>query len=425
MSCLPSPVRARVTLAHRCIALAAIVAAPWLAGCLDTSIPQSEALADVGVLAPPVITLTWPADGTVGVPDELPRALIALRLEVSDVFTGWRGPTGAVPHRVVRMPCRDVGAAAAVSCFELRPTQRLATGEHQMGIDEGTRDTNGAPTTPSFVRFQVSALPLPPAEPIPLDCERDETSRGDLCVRAADEFIALRVATSGPARVSLRSPDLPTPLDATLASTGVAELRVGGLTPETEHRLEIWVESLDGATQVLPLVVETTPPLARWRIAEVLASPIGADPAQEFVELVNDDARVLTLDGYSLADAATSRGDTLPSRFEVPPGGRALIVGASFDPGANTVGAGTDAPFPPGVPVIRVDGPIGSGGLNRSGEALYLRDRDGRRIDETAAVAAPDGRCVIFAPAAIRGRPGEVRGDVTCTPGRPSERDSW
>ena len=106
-----SPPRARC-LHHQLVPSSAAL---LLGACLDVGIPSREPpAADAGVLPSPLLVATWPAHGSAGVPDELPRAWIALGPEGPSmrIQTGWRGPLGAIAHRAEQRPCTEMGVDA-------------------------------------------------------------------------------------------------------------------------------------------------------------------------------------------------------------------------------------------------------------------------------------------------------------------------
>jgi lamin tail-like protein len=112
------------------------------------------------------------------------------------------------------------------------------------------------------------------------------------------------------------------------------------------------------------------PPLV---ITEVMAHPLGAQPAQEWVEIENRGTQAVTTSGLSIAAAGGS--DPLPTAL-IPPGGFAVVAGAGFS--AND---GTDVPPAPGALLLRLNSPtVGDGLSNAAGAAVELRDAAGHVI---------------------------------------------
>jgi hypothetical protein len=199
-----------------------------------------------------------------------------------------------------------------------------------------------------------------------------------------------------------------------VAPRGSARLVLDGLAPEHEVLLTATLVDLSGLESRRVFRVSTTPLLAPISISEVRADPLGPEPAQEYVELLNSGAMPLDLAGYALADREDRVGDTVPRTSIVPPGGRALMVSDAFD---ETHPA--ELPVPDGVPLIRLGASLGAGGLSNAGEALVLRDAAGQRVSAAPALVTGAGRC------AVRTTTDPRRGDDAafavgpCTPGRP------
>ncbi|MBK7774331.1 MAG: lamin tail domain-containing protein [Sandaracinaceae bacterium] len=397
-------------------------AALLLGACLDVGIPSREPpAADAGVLPSPLLVATWPAHGSAGVPDELPRAWIALGPEGPSmrIQTGWRGPLGAIAHRAEQRPCTEMGVEAAV-CLRLDPLTRLPSGEHELGVDEGSLDAQGAPVMPTFVRFEVTGAEVDPALPSATDCERDEESISGFCLLRSDDALRVRAFLTASAIVELGAGGV---VARSLAERAETTLWLRGLDADTFYTVRMEALSLSGATTTVDTLVRTHPPLAQLSITEVLADPLGPDPDQEYVELLNHGPVPLPLAGLTLADAPEREGDEVTSGVVLAPGARVLLVAARFDAGAMH----GDAPIPPGVPIVRLEGPIATGGLTNSGEPLYLRDAQGRRLSAVPAVAGGvEGRCAQRVGDDPRsGEPGAFITRASCTPGGAADGETW
>lgn len=127
------------------------------------------------------------------------------------------------------------------------------------------------------------------------------------------------------------------------------------------------------------------------RITEVYENPAGAEPQQEFVEVMNLTAYSLSLEGWMISDSypaecigdgfneqcskmAIENSDILPPEPMVQPFSKFLIVASGFSTATNE-----DAPVEPNCPIIRVDGSIGNRGLkNSGGEPVFLLTPEGR-----------------------------------------------
>jgi hypothetical protein len=110
-------------------------------------------------------------------------------------------------------------------------------------------------------------------------------------------------------------------------------------------------------------------PAGHLVITEVLANPAGSETRQEWIELANLGAQAESTAGLRIEDAGGF--DMLPEAV-LAPGGRALIVGATFD----AQGAG-DVPPRADTLILRVAGRIGRDGLGQAGELVRLVDPTG------------------------------------------------
>jgi hypothetical protein len=117
-----------------------------------------------------------------------------------------------------------------------------------------------------------------------------------------------------------------------------------------------------------PLAFETPPALPPIAITEVLANAAGPEPAQEYVEIRNLGADVVSLAGLRLEDS--KGGDDLPP-LELAAGGYALVVASSYDEAQ-----GQDPAPRAGTLLVRVDTRIGADGLANGGELVRLMSGD-------------------------------------------------
>ncbi|MEQ8892543.1 MAG: lamin tail domain-containing protein, partial [Sandaracinaceae bacterium] len=201
-----------------------------------------------------------------------------------------------------------------------------------------------------------------------------------------------------------------------VAPRGDATLRLDGLSPEATVRPRFVLTDYAGATWETQSVLSTTPPLATISIEEVRADPLGPEPRQEYVEVLNWGDETVDLLGFSITDRASSEGDFIPRTARLAPGQRALIVGAAFDPEE-----GSDPEVPPGTPLIRLEGALGTGGLANRGEPVFLRDPEMRRISAAPGLEPPaPGVCVVRRSEDPRVGAEDAFGSAPCTPGRDS-----
>lgn len=130
-----------------------------------------------------------------------------------------------------------------------------------------------------------------------------------------------------------------------------------------------------GRTQSLQSVIAMPPPGPRIVNNEVMSNPVGPEPMQEWIELVNAGF----LSGMVLKDSGG--GLELPATV-VHPGEYVLVVRDDFD--ASLPG---DVPVADFVKLVRVP-QIGQSGLSNAGESLTLLATSGDTISRFLAVPA-------------------------------------
>jgi hypothetical protein len=140
---------------------------------------------------------------------------------------------------------------------------------------------------------------------------------------------------------------------------------LAGLPPESPATVVVRaVDRAGNAAESAPLAWQTPAALPPVAITEVLANPVGPEPAQEWVELRNLGSDPVSLAGLGIAD---SRGaDQLPPAT-LEPGEYALVVTSAYDP-ENAADTRPRA----GTQLVRVDGRIGADGLSNGGEVTRL-----------------------------------------------------
>jgi hypothetical protein len=362
---------------------------------------------------------SWPADGASGVGTNLQAAVLAFDGEVRGALDGvWiEGPDGlAVPSRTDAAPCAQLAPEhAAHFCIQLVPERRLAPAAlHRLVVGSEARDGHAAPVGPwhaSFRSAQSRDLLSPVA--LAISCAIDEQAIELGCALADDASIALRMQLDEPVIAWL---ELAGVRQGTSASDGRVQLRAGGLAADTAHALHVELRDAAGNTLARTFTVRTLPPLAKLAISEVLADPLGAEPQQEFVELLNYGKGAIDLLGFSLGDRSDMPGAAIERSARVEAQARALLVADGYDPRAPD-----DAPPRPGALLVRVGRALGSAGLRNAGEALFLRDALGRRISAAPNTPPPrPGVCTVRVGAEMRsGEPDafDYAAGQRCTPG--------
>ncbi|MEO0324508.1 MAG: hypothetical protein AAF447_16215 [Myxococcota bacterium] len=348
---------------------------------------------------------TWPPEGAAGVPPGLTGAAFAFD-DALEGFAGLglRGPDGPLATEATPAPCAGLGWPEG-TCVTLRWEGALAPGPHALTLSGTQRDWTGGALGPREARFAVSeggaALAL-----LPLTCTPGERPEAGTCVRADDASVVFRFTASGPVRAALVTER------GTLsraAPRGEATLEVSELPPATSLTGTLTLTGLDGSRLVRTLALATTPPLSTLALTEVCSDPLGREPRQEWVEVLNYGDVPVALEALTLADAPSAPGDVLPP-LTLPAGGRALLVADAFVPEESPEA------IPAGVPLVRLGTSLASGGLTNAGEPVLLRDAEGRRLAAAPARATGAGLC-------LRNEEPERRAGSwsvgACTPGAP------
>ncbi|MAC29150.1 MAG: hypothetical protein CMH59_22150, partial [Myxococcales bacterium] len=355
---------------------------------------------------------SWPPAGAAGVPPELAFAAVRFDGAIQGAAgVTLEGPEGRVTAEAEVVSCEVLGWREG-TCVRLRWSGVLRPrATYRLRVGEAVRDRGGAAIGPWEATFETGASEAFGLRTSPLECALDEEALGPGCLLADDDAARLRLRVDGPVRAFLVGEHAS---DRVVAPRGEVSLRLSGLGPDALERAELRLVGLAGETHVEALELRTHPPLAPLTIAEVRADARGPEPRQEYVELLNSGAVPVSLEGLALADRPDRLGDVVMGVWTLPPGGRALLVADGFDPSHPD-----DPPVPDGVPLVRIGSSLASGGLSNAGEALYLRDAEGRRLSTVPAIPAPGpGVCVVREGAGRSADP-IAFGAAPCTPGAP------
>jgi hypothetical protein len=246
------------------------------------------------------------------------------------------------------------------------------------------------------------------AQPIaPLACEIDELAFGPGCARVFDDRLAGR-SPEAPALWTIQGHGV----DRVFATAGEPFV-IGSLPLDAAISLSIATRDNRGQAASAIFSAMTLPPMPHVVINEVLANPIGPEPAQEWVEIVNDGAAPAELGGYVLVDVG---GETLIPSATLAPGGFALLVNEAF------VEDGDYDPKPaPSALILRVP-ELGQMGLSNAGEPLTLRDAEGGVVSRFPSSPKPKAGMSVArrdpgAPDALL----QAFTVATPSPGRPNE----
>jgi len=314
-------------------------------------------------------------------------------------------------------PCAELAPEhSGDTCIRIAPSAWLApSAPHAIVLGSALTDAHGAAVGPYRASFRSAPAPDTRGPALrTASCAVDEQATRVGCALIDDQSISLRVLADEPARFALRSDDGQASARA-VAPAGDAVLQLSGLAPDGAYALELELRDAADNLSSEHLSLRTEAALATLSISELRADPLGPEPAQELVELLNYGNRPAQLQGFSLGDRLDVLGPAIAAEVVVQPSARVLLVADGFDPHEPS------EPQPPaGALLVRVGKALAAGGLRNSGEPLYLRDRDGRRISAAPGLAPRAGHCLLRIAADMRsGEPAafEQSEEAGCTPG--------
>ena len=283
------------------------------------------------------------------------------------------GPEGALLRgamassqglRCVRFDALDDGAGADLGPYA--PPLAVSSGEHlQLAALEPTQ----------LVKAALGG------DVPPLACQSGEIPFGRGCAHVDDDRLRLRT----PAEPLMWSV-LGGGLDVVVSSAPGESFVIYPLPPGSPLTFSVIV--LDAGMNRWDAAVAATTTAARAHLVinEVLANPVGDEPAQEWVELYNDGLAAGDLADCVLLDPG---GKTPLPPTTVAPGSYVLLVNESFDASPDF-----DLAPAPGTVVVRVP-KLGKNGLNNQGEPLILRDGLGHDLSRFEPDVGPEaGRSV-------------------------------
>ncbi len=295
-----------------------------------------------------------------------------------------RFPASGAPGAGFALLCGDEAPGGAWE-LPLEPGQARAELEPGFGSYQGEpcvavrwTATSAGPFVlpPEIEGFSLDPEPYVAGEGAPeplleVECLAGELPLGPLCAAVEDDRLVLTTGSEG---LLLRAA-LPAGVELAPALPG-SVLR--GFEPDTPQSLAISLITLQGDEVAFEVEFRTAPARVRWVLNEVLANPLGAEPAQEWVELVNASAASASLAGTSLADAG---GQVPLPDFVVEPGEYVVLVSDAFGESPQ------DVPLDPAARQIHLP-QLGKSGLSNSGEPLELRAADGSVLSRFPALPA-------------------------------------
>ncbi len=340
-----------------------------------------------------ILVQTWRADGALVVaPERILRSgeVHSLACAGGSLIEFTVGDNGDFPPPLQRIwpPATATGEPRAVYCGdadvgEFESEALLQPGNVRArivpGVATGIRE-NECLTIETMDPQTVDTVLLPPPtlggqllDPAPLriarvspseepGCSSEESVFGPGCVRIEDD--RLEIAPTATARLWAMLTDRVAFAEPVADAPAV----IKGLKPGAQNQLELTV--LDDAAHrwTGKLTFTTLPPRSHIVINEVLANPVGAEPAQEWVELVNDGDDAVELEGWTIED--TGAPSSLSSA-SLAPGEYALIVPEGYEESS-----AFDISPVAGTLMLRLES-LGNGGIRNTGEPLVLRDATG------------------------------------------------
>lgn len=320
--------------------------------------PEHGLVATFRVTEEPVAILErrFPAPETPAFP-----AVVSCGVELPSLpEEAWLEP-GHLPLAVTRGVFGDESFG---ECVSLRAKEGVPDGSYSLPVALGETSLDPAPLVVAAVG---------PAEHA--ECLPDEQTFANGCVRVLDDRMIVR-SPSAPILWTLRG------ADASLLVTPDpgGSFVFPDLVPNTKYDIEVGFFDAGGTELRTKVAIATSAARPHVVINEVLANPLGGEPAQEWIELVNDGSQAVELEGWALSD---SSGASLLPSFTLAP--KAFVILAREDFQRDD---GSDVPVPPSVAVLALP-TLGKNGLTNSGERLELRSASGEVMSEFPALPKP------------------------------------
>lgn len=315
-----------------------------------------------------------------------------------------------LPSAVEVLACSSFGLGPG-DCISIAPDRELTPlSRYRIVVGEGLSDATRAPIAPLEIAFDTApSRDLEPPQFLPLDCAKDEARHASLCLLSSESQLGVRARSDENGLLGLAlAPDL----HAGLAMAGEYAL----LAPlDAPARALLVLSDMAGNRTQLELDVAPVTDLAQVTIDELRVDPLGPEPSQEYVELLNFGDQPVSIMGFTLTDDPYSEGQRITDERELAPGERVLVVAPDFD-----VQDESDGPPASGARFARLAGALS---LRNDGAALLLRDAQGRRLSASPALPpARPGQCIARHDSDSRSALGFVLdASGSCTPGFGSE----
>ncbi len=299
-------------------------------------------------------------------------------------------PPDAVSGGGVAVFCGDGANGVEPEEVELAPTGVSASvargldadgtlSERCLRVEPRSAVVEGVPLLPPALVGDVALEPrllvVATESPAPGACAEPEVALGPICSLVDDDRVELR-ASGAAALVAF---DAPAPLFGVVAPGRSLVLR--GFEPSSPARVTGLAFDALGERVAIDVEIEMAPLRPHLVLNEVLANPVGAEAAGEWIEIANDGSRPADLDGFVLDDAIEPV--VLPAHV-LEPREMLLVVAESYSPDPEL-----DLVPPGGVPIVSVPR-LGRSGLANAGELLRLREPNGNVVSRFPAREARD-----------------------------------
>ncbi len=162
-------------------------------------------------------------------------------------------------------------------------------------------------------------------------------------------------------------------VSAETTRVGFFGFRAGTTYELSGTHFDAWGFATHGA-----LSMQTGAPAARLVLNEVLANPLGAEPASEWIEIVNVGSSATSLAGYFVEDGG---GRIALPDVVLQAGSFGLIVGRDYRAGGEDI-----VPDAAAVPIVVER--VGVAGLGNAGERVALVSADGETVSMIPALPA-------------------------------------
>jgi hypothetical protein len=274
--------------------------------------------------------------------------------------------------RTTEMICFAAFAFFFAACLDLNLLDEMIpmdAGNLNQSLSQGAGDNESSGIDTGSSPPESNPADVLPPVVTTLQCGPKEREDQGLCIAEGPISASLRFSTDEPASVSVEA--LPSILSAVISEpwTGLHHAVAVDISIEETSTLTLVLADVNGNENRLDVSVKGIggPPIV---ITEVLADPTGAEPNQEYVEIVNIGRESVDMSGWMIDDNGDKNGDSIPPGSVLESLQVALLAAPNFDSLS-----GIDAAPAADSIIIYLDGSIGSSGLkNSAAETIELYD---------------------------------------------------